>query len=145
MCDNAHWLAKWGITTAVAIPNKPGPYTGTTHTHKFKYELDVKNYDKYKEHLRNSVKAFATCFTEGLFIDLEMDGQIIDYSPMAIYTHIKTDFLLPRDISQEITKTKADLKVAYDPNEIVQVFYKKLQNSKLTLAALGDHVTNVEN
>ena len=109
MCDNAHWLAKRGITTAVAIPNEPGPYTGTTHTFKFKYELDVKNYEEYKEHLRNSTKAFTTCFTEGLFIDLETDGQIIGYSPMQIYTHIKTNFLLPRDISREITKTRSDL------------------------------------
>ena len=63
MCDDAHWLAKRGITTAVALPIEPGPYTGTTHTHKFKYELDVKNYDEYKEYLQNSVKVFTTCFT----------------------------------------------------------------------------------
>ena len=144
MCDDAHWLAKRGITTAVALPIEPGPYTGTTSTHKFKYELDVKNYDEYKEHLQNSVKAFATCFTEGLFIDLETDGQIFGYSPMQIYTHIKTNFLLPRDVSQEITKTRADLKVAYNPDKIVQVYYKSLQNSKLTLAALGDPVTDVK-
>ena len=74
MCDDAHWVAKRGITTAVALPIEPGPYTGTTPTHKFKYELDVKNYDEYKEHLRNSTKVFTTCFTEGLFIDLETDG-----------------------------------------------------------------------
>ena len=75
---------------------------------------------------------------------METDKQIIGYSPMQIYTHIKTNFLLPRDISWEITKTRADLKVPYNPAEIVQVYYKSLQNSKLTLAALGDPVTNVE-
>ena len=73
-----------------------------------------------------------------------MDGQMISYSPMVIYTHIKINFLLPRDIPREITKTRADLKVAYDPDKIIQVYYKSLQNSKLTLAALGDPVTNVE-
>ncbi|OEU09765.1 hypothetical protein FRACYDRAFT_248024 [Fragilariopsis cylindrus CCMP1102] len=144
MCDDAHWLAKRGITTLVATPTEPGPYTGTTHTHKFKYQLDVKNYDEYKEHLRNSLKAFSTCFTEGLFIDLETDGQIIGYSPMQIYTHIKTNFLLPRDISREITKTRSDLKVAYNPDDIVQIYYKSIQTSKLTLAALGDPITEVE-
>ena len=56
----------------------------------------------------------------------------------------RLNVLLPRNISQEFTKTKADLKVAYNPDEIVQVFYKKLQNSKLTLAALGDPVNDVE-
>ena len=34
--------------------------------------------------------------------------------------------------------------MAYDPDKIVQVFYKSLQNSKLTLAALGDPVTDME-
>ena len=39
---------------------------------------------------------------------------------------------------------QADLKVVYNPNDIVQVYYKKIQTSKLTLAALVDPVTNVE-
>ena len=63
---------------------------------------------------------------------------------MAIYTHIKTNFLFPRDISREVTKTRNDLNVAYDLDEIVQVYYKSLKNSKLTLAALGDPITDVE-
>ena len=114
----------------------------TTHADKFKYELDTKNHDKCKEHLRISINPFSTCFTEGLLIDLEIDGQIIDYSPMEIYTHIKTLFLLPSDISREITKTKIDLKVAYDPDDIAQVYYK-MRTSQLTLAALGDPGANV--
>ena len=89
-----------GSCAIVAVPIQPGPYTGTKHTytHKFKYELDVKNHDEYKEHMRNSVNAFSTCFTKGLLIDLEMDGQVIGYSPIEIYIHIKDNVLLPRDI-----------------------------------------------
>ena len=63
---------------------------------------------------------------------------------MAIYSHIKTNFLLPRDISREIIEIKADLKVAYDPDKILQVYYKNKQNSKNTLAALGNPVTDME-
>ena len=63
---------------------------------------------------------------------------------MEIYTHIKDNFLLPCNISQEITKTKEDLKVPYDTNDIVQMCYKKVHVSKLTLTALGDLVTDVE-
>ena len=63
---------------------------------------------------------------------------------MQIYTHIKDNFLLPRDVSREITKTRSDLKVAYNPDDIVQVYYKSLQNSKLSLAALGDPVADEE-
>ena len=86
----------------------------------------------------DSINAFSTYFTKGVLIDLETDGQIISYSPIEVYTYIKTHFLLPRDISQEITKTKTDLKVAYDPDNIIQVYYKKMQISMLTLAALGN-------
>ena len=72
--------------------------------------------------MRSSVKTFSTCFTEGLLIDLSTDGKVIGYTAMEIYTHIKDNFLLPQDTSQEITNTKANLKIVYDPNEIVQVY-----------------------
>ena len=54
------------------------------------------------------------------------------------------NFLLYRYISGEITKIKSNLKVTYNPNDIVQIYYKKMKNSKLTLAALVDLVTDVE-
>ena len=75
--------------------------------------------------MRNSVKVFSTCFTEGLLVDLETERQSIGYSQMEVYTHIKDNFLLSRDISSEITKTGADLQVAYNSDNIVQVYYKK--------------------
>ena len=84
------------------------------------YELDAKNHDEYKEHLRNSVNTFSTCFTEGLLIDLEIDGQIIGFSPVKIYTNIQTQILLPTDISREIIKIKTNLKVACD----LMILYK---------------------
>ena len=92
---------------------------------RVKYDLDVSIHDKYKEHMHNSVKAFSTCFTEGLLINLETNRQVVGYSPKEIYTHNKDNFLFSCDISCENTKTKVDLKVAYDTDNIVQVYYKK--------------------
>ena len=63
----------------------------------------------------NSVKVLTSCFTEGLLIDLETDSEVIGYTAIKVYDHIKDKYLLPRDISQEITKTKMDLKVACNP------------------------------
>ena len=94
--------------------------------------------------MRNSVGSLTSCFTDGLLLYLETDGEVIGYSAIQIYNHIKDRFLLPRDLSWEITKTKTDLKVSYYPNNIVQVYYKKLSTSMLNLAALGDLVTEVE-
>ena len=94
--------------------------------------------------MRNSVKALTVCSMEGLLVDLETDGEIIGYTPIEIYDHIKSNFLSPQDVSREITKTRKDLRVGYDPDEIPQIYYKKLQSAMLTLAALGDPVMDAE-
>ena len=69
--------------------------------------------------MQHSVTVLTFYFTEGLLIDLETNGEVIGYTSIEIYDHIKDNFLLPSDQSREITKTRVDLKVAYDPNEIV--------------------------
>ena len=117
-------MLKHGITAVVIPPTHPGPYTGATHATKFRYKAKLGLYDKYKEHMRNSIKALTSCLTEGLLIDLTANGEVIGYTLIEIYEHIKTNFLLPRDLSREITKTRKDLRVAYDPDEIVQIYNK---------------------
>ena len=77
-------------------------------------------------------------------MNLEIDDEVIGFTPIKIYEHIKINFLLPRDVSREITKTRQDLRVAYNPDEIVQIYYKKLNTATLTIAALGDPVVDVE-
>ena len=66
--------------------------------------------------MRNSIEALTSCFIEGLLIDLETNGEVIGYTLIEIYDHIKINFLLPRDISRdvsrEITKTRSNLRVA---------------------------------
>ena len=131
-------------TATVDAPDHPGPYIGATHATMFIYKAELRLYNRDKEHMQKSIKALTSWFTRGLLIDQETDGEVIGHTVIEIYNHIKDNFLLPRDISQEITKTKTDLKVAYDPDDIVQVYYNKLQNSKLTLAALADPITDVE-
>ena len=83
----------------------------------YKAKLDL--YNKYKEHMRNSVKALTVSFTEGLLMDLETDGEVIGHTPLEIYEHVKTNFLLPGDVSREITKTRHALRAAYDLDKIV--------------------------
>ena len=75
---------------------------------------------------------------------MKTDGEVIGYTLIEIYDYIKTNFLLPRDVSIEITKTRSDLRVAYDPDEIIQIYYKKLGTAMLTLVELGDPVMDVE-
>ena len=75
---------------------------------------------------------------------METEGEVIGHTAIEIYNHIKDKFLLPRDLSREITKTKTNLKIAYNLDDIVQNYYKKLNTTELTLAALGSPVTEVE-
>ena len=144
ICTDAGWILKHG-TTDIAVPTvHTEPYTGQTHATKFKYKKELGLYSEYKEHMWNSVRALTSCFTEGLLIDLQTDGEIFGYTAIKIYDYIKDNFLLPNNISWEITKIRTDLGVVYDPDKIVQVYYKKMKSSKLTLAALGDPVIDVE-
>ena len=80
MSKDVEWLLKHGITTIVDAPDHPGPYTGATHATKFRYKEWLGIYNKYNEHMRNSVKVLTSCFTKELLIDLETDSEVIGYT-----------------------------------------------------------------
>ena len=119
MCTDGDWILNQGITATVDAPDHPGLYTGNTYATKFRYKAELDLYNEYKEHTRNSVKALTVSFTEGLLMDLKTDGEVIGHTPLEISKHVKTKFLLPRDVCWEITKTRQDLRVAYDPDKVV--------------------------
>ena len=82
MCTWQQWLLKRGNTAAVVPPTKPAPYAGNTNGLKFIYKQQLKLYEEYEEHKRNTIKAITVCFDEDLLIDLETDGELIGYTPM---------------------------------------------------------------
>ena len=106
MCTDAECLLKHRIIATVDVPDYSRPYTGTIHATKFRYKEELRIYNEYKEHMQHNVKALTPCFTEGLLIDLETNGEVIGYTAIEIYDHIKDNFLLLRDLSRESTKTK---------------------------------------
>ena len=55
-----------------------------------------------------------------------------------------TSFLLKVDTDQEILKAKELLKVDYDPDRIVQHYYKAINEARLLLTALRETVTDEE-
>ena len=74
----------------------------------------------------------------------DSQGVIVGYIPTQLYDHIKDNFLLPRDIACEVTKTKEDSKVAYTFNKIVQTYYGKVKIIVDTLSTLNQTVTDDE-
>ena len=103
-------MFKQGIITTVDTPDHPGPYTGATHATKFRYKAELGLYNEYKAHMRNSIKALTSWFPEVLVMDLETDGEVIGYTLIEIYEHIKMNLLLPRDVSRKITKPEMTLR-----------------------------------
>ena len=57
---------------------------------------------------------------------------------------MRDSFLLKVDKDQEILKTRELLKVDYDPDRIVQHYYKKISEARLLLTALRETVTDAE-
>ena len=61
---------------------------------------------------------------------------------MEVYQHMWDNFLLKVDKDQKHFKTKELLKLEYDPDWIVQHYYKQINEARLLLTALGETVTD---
>ena len=61
---------------------------------------------------------------------------------MEIYQHIWDNFLLPVDKDREILRAKELLKIDYDPDRIVQHYYKQVNDARLLITALKETVTD---
>ena len=75
--------------------------------------------------------AIQACFDEDLPIDLEEDGMLVGYTPMEIYEHMWKNFLQPVDKDREILKAREQIKVEYNPDRIVQHYYKAINDAKI--------------
>ena len=73
---------------------------------------------------------------------METEGEIIGYSQLEIYEHIKDNFLRSIDKDQEILKTRQLLKAPYDSNHIIQGYYKVISNALTLLTVLGETVSD---
>ena len=129
MCTSQQWILKRGITSQVTAPADPGQYTGNTNSLKSAYKQKLKVYEEFEEHKRNANKVIQACFDEDLLINLETDGMLLGVTPMQVYQHMWDNFLLKVDKDREILKTKESLKVEYDPDRIVQHYYKNISES----------------
>ena len=70
--------------------------------------------------MQNSVKAFTDKFEQTLLLDFENTQQlVVGYTVIQTYDHSLSIFLLPRNNAWEIIKTRDDLKIAYNPDDII--------------------------
>ena len=69
---------------------------------------------------------------------------LLGITPRDVYQHMWTSFLLKVDKDQEILKAKGLLKVDYNPDRIVQHYYKDINEARQLLPALRETVTDEE-
>ena len=144
MCTPVQWILKRGITDQVTVPTDPGLYNGNTNSLKSAYKKKLKLYEEYEEHKQNTNKAIQACSDEDLLIDLESDRLLLGVTLMQVYQHMWSNFLLNVNKERENLKTKELLKVEYDPDWIVQHYYKQVSEVRPLLTALRETVTDAE-
>jgi hypothetical protein len=123
--EDAVWLTKNVVTTAVPIPTKPAAFTGTTSAATFIYKSSLKNYTDYNVNSIGAIKMIKYIFEESCFLDLEDDeGQMIGYTPHQIITHICDANVTPEDPDNDIIAIEEDMRQIHDPSEKPQVYFK---------------------
>jgi hypothetical protein len=76
-------------------------------------------------------------FEESCFLDLEDDqGQMIGHTPGEIIAHLIGSNVNLEDYDDEITAIAEGMRTEYDPSEMPQVYYKKLQTGQIMLIQL---------
>ena len=69
---------------------------------------------------------------------------LLGITPIAVYQHMWTSFLLKVDKDREVLKAKELLKVDYNPDPIIQHYYKQVNEARQLLTALNETVTNAD-
>jgi hypothetical protein len=139
---DAVWLTKDGITNAVVI-NKPPAFTGTTYAARYAYDDSLKQYEEMVKHQKGTIRMIKYIFPEPVFLDLCDDqGQLVGRTPQEIMQHLQDAFCDEEEAEEEILKQYKVMNVEYDPSELVQVYFKALQDARTILVSLQETVTD---
>ena len=135
--ENKVWLAKKGVEALVPKQTKPVDFVGTTDAAKFAHKTKQKQSDAFKANEYGAIRMLQYIFSDSSFLDLEDDqGQMIGTSPNEILVHLLDTNVGTEDMDKEITTIEETLRSKYDPSEMPQVYFKKLQTCKILLVQL---------
>ncbi len=140
--SDAVWLTKDGITSPVTI-TKPPPYTGTTHASRYQYADQLQQYDDMIKHQKGTIRMIKYIFPAPVFLDLcNEQGQLIGKKPQEIIQHLQDTFCDSEEAEEEILKQYKRMNTKYDPSDLIQVYYKALQDARTILVALSETVAD---
>ena len=134
------WLTKDNITALVVI-TKPPTFAGTSYASRYVYEDRLKTYEDMIKHQKGTIRMIKYIFPEPVFLDLCDDqGQLVGTTPKAIIQHLQDTFCDDEESEEEILKQYKIMNVKYDPSDLVQVYFKALQDARTILASLNETV-----
>jgi hypothetical protein len=127
--EEADWLKKRQVTAPLVPSPNQGVYSGTTHNALEVHRTAILAYKRYKEAQVAAKKMIMHEFKEHHFLELQDDnGDVIGYTALKL------------DIADQVTELHKQLEQAYDPTEEPQVYYKAVQDAKLTLEPLNQTI-----
>lgn len=134
------WTSLPNVTADVVI-DKPGAFTGNTHADRYNHEESIRIYNEKERHAKGTVRMLRYIFPPAVLLDLENNqGQIVGKTPREIIKHLRDTFCDDEQKEGEILEQELKLQVAYDPDDLPQVYFKKLQETRTILVWLGETV-----
>jgi hypothetical protein len=139
--EDADWLKKRQVTAPIVPPPNPGVYSGTTHLALEVHKTAILAHKRYKEAEAAAKKMIMHAFKEHHFLELQDDnGDIIGYTAIELFEHLIDQYVQPEDVADQVTELHKQLEQKYDPTEEPQVYYKAVQDAKLTLESLNQTI-----
>jgi hypothetical protein len=141
---DADWLKKRQVTAPIVPPPNPGVYSETTHLALEVHKTAILAHKRYKEAQAAAKKMIMHAFKEHHFLELQDDnGDVIGYTAIELFEHLIDQYVQPEDVADQVTELHKQLEQQYDPTEEPQVYYKAVQDTKLTLESLNQTIDEV--
>jgi hypothetical protein len=138
---DADWLKKRQVTAPIVPPPNPGAYSGTAHLALEMHKTAILAHKRYKEAQAAAKKMIMHAFKEHHFLELQDDnGDVIGYTAIELFEHLIDQYVQPEDVADQVTELHKQLEQQYDPTEEPQVYYKAVQDAKLTLESLNQTI-----
>jgi hypothetical protein len=139
--DSSDWLKKRQVTNLIAPPPPPGVYGGTTHNALEVHRTAALAFKRYKEAQAAAKKMIMHAFKEHHFLELQDEnGDVIGYTALELFAHLIDQYVQPEDVADQVTELHKQLEQSYDPTEEPQVYYKAVQDARLTLESLNQTI-----
>ena len=136
--NNSDWLKKRQVTSQIIPPTNPGAYDGTTHLKLEVHRAAQLAWKRYKLAQAASKKMIMHAFKDYHFLELQDDnGDIVGYTSIELFDHLMDQYVQPEDVADQVTDLHKILEQTYDATEAPQVYYKSVQDARLTLESLN--------